>query len=131
MNSMNNHGSDAQNGTDTDDLWLLEEICSGFESEWSSDSVSLIANLVIQAEPRSQKRLTEELVSIDLEMRQSRSERINKEEYLLRLPGFTSSIQKAFTDYQQALLSNVETRHDSADSKLCLLYTSPSPRDRG
>ena len=117
MNSMNNHGSDEQNGTDTDDLWLLEEICSGFESEWSSDSVSLIANLVIQAEPSSQKRLTEELVSIDLEMRQSRSERINKEEYLLRLPGFTSSIQKAFTDYQQALPSNVETRHDSADSK--------------
>ena len=90
---MNDRGSDEQTGA-SGDLWVLEEICSGFESQWSSDSVSLIAELAIQADPALQKRLVEELVSIDLEMRQSRSESINKEEYLRRLPGFTGPTRK-------------------------------------
>ena len=60
---MNDRGSDEQTGTSTDELWALEKICSEFESHWSLDSISLIAELAIQADHPLQKRLLEEPVS--------------------------------------------------------------------
>ncbi len=99
---MNDRGSEEQNGSNAEDLLALEAICSEFESDWSCDSISRIADLVIHSEDHLQNALVSELTSIDLELRQSRSEPINPEEYLLRLPGFADEINATIEDFRQS-----------------------------
>jgi hypothetical protein len=114
---MNDRGSEEQNGSNAQDLLALEGICSEFESDWSCDSISLIADLVIHSDDRLQRALASELTSIDLELRQSRSEPINTEEYLLRLPGFADEIKATIEDFRQSQPSNDVTRHDESDGE--------------
>jgi WD40 repeat protein/tRNA A-37 threonylcarbamoyl transferase component Bud32 len=95
----------------TQDLLKLEEICWGFESSWSSNSISRIAELVLQSENRIQQNLVAELVSIDLEMRQSANKTINTDEYLSRLPGFSDAIKTALQGYRSIQVSQ-ETVQD-------------------
>ena len=93
MNSMNETRFDDQHSLNTQDLLKLEEICSGFEANWSSDSYLAIAGLVIEADSHLQSNLASELVCVDLEMRAASNQSINPEEYLARLPGFSESLK--------------------------------------
>ena len=81
-------------GLKSNDLLYIEQVCTGFESDWSTESISLIVDLVLEAESRLQPELVEELVSIDMEMRRSKNEAVNTDQYLSRLPGFSKSIKE-------------------------------------
>ena len=81
-------------GSKSKDLFYIEQICTDFETDWSTDSISLIVDLVLKAESRLQPELVEELVSIDMEMRRSKNEAVNTDQYLSRLPGFSKSINE-------------------------------------
>jgi serine/threonine protein kinase len=109
---MIDRGSQEPDGSRAEELLELEAICSKFESEWSLDSISSIANLVLQADASLQNALATELTSIDIEMRQARHEHINTEEYLVRLPGLAVAVTNAIAETQKTKPSNDETRHD-------------------
>ena len=96
----------------SEDLLYIEQVCSDFESGWSTDSISLIVDLVLAAESRLQAELADELVSIDTEMRISKDEPVNTDDYLSRLPGFSSSLKKSFQEQsERAAQADADVNH--------------------
>ena len=102
----------------TKDLLQIEQICSHFEANWSTDSISLIVDLVLAAESRLQAELADELVSIDLEMRESKNEPINTDDYLLRLPGFSSSIKQPLQAHLQKKPAESDSLSETAPKRI-------------
>jgi len=103
MNSKNDHEAKGPDQPDTHDLLKLEHLCSVFERDWTVDSVSTIANLVLQTETRLQSMLAAELVTTDMEMRHARNESFDTDGYLKRLPGFSQAIEEAISDWRETI----------------------------
>ena len=59
---------------------------------------------------------------------------LNKNLYLASPRGFCAGVERAIKIVEQAIKIHgkpVYVKHEIVHNKHCLLYTSPSPRDRG
>ena len=108
MNSKSDHEPETRAQSATHDLLTLESLCSDFERNWTTRSVSTIADLVLQADAHLQSSLAAELVTTDMEIRHARNEHLDTDEYLTRLPGFSQDLEEAISDCQVLLAESAE-----------------------
>ena len=108
MNSKSDHEPETRAFPATHDLLTIERLCSDFERSWTPESVSTIAALVLQADEHLQSSLAAELVSTDMEIRQTRNEHLDTDEYLTRLPGFSQELEEAISDSLEMLAESAD-----------------------
>lgn len=85
----------------------LEEICTRFENEWRKDNVNQLEEFLETVEAPLKSAVAIELVAVDLELRAEIGEDPNCDEYLERLPGYSSGVRKGFELWNSERCANV------------------------